>query len=233
MNQATANRLKVSHSPDKFPLRSEPYYTSSDELLDKLPALIYIRDNLTGGIRWCNNVMETVMGYSRKEIISKGMAIFKELMHPDDLYLADNKKYSSTILSNFGGVIRARSRYSTDYKWYIGISTVFRTDEEGEVLEKLLIFVEFNSTTIIQTKEQINEAIRQAMSSKNKELLERLNDREKQIILLVIAGKRNLEMAKKLHLSIHTIQSYRKNIRMKLNVKNTQELIALAKNIGF
>lgn len=232
MDNASAPRLS-GKSGLKQSAAPEPYLVSGNELLEKLPALIYIRDNLTGGIKWCNQVMENALGYSMNQIISKGKMIFKELMHPDDLYLADNKKYSSTVLSNFGGVIRARSRKSKDYKWYIGISTVFKTSDQGQVLEKLLIFVEFNSSTIIQTKEQINEAIRQALGAQNKDLLGRLNDREKQIIQLLSSGQRNNEIAKKLHLSIHTIQSYRKNIRMKLNVKNTLELLALAKNIGF
>ncbi|HUX83959.1 MAG TPA: LuxR C-terminal-related transcriptional regulator [Chitinophagaceae bacterium] len=213
---------------------SQPTYrVSCDALLEKIPALIYIRDNRTGGIKWCNSEMEKALGYTMQEIIGKGTRIFMELMHPDDLYLADNKKYSSTILANFAGVIRARSRNSGEYKWYLGISTVFQTSPEGEVLEKLLLFVEFNSSLIIQNKEQINKAIRHALSSQNRDLLQRLNNREKQIIQLVATGSRNKEIAKKLHLSIHTVEGYRKNIRMKLNVKNTQELLALAKNIGF
>jgi DNA-binding CsgD family transcriptional regulator len=218
---------------DARPLASVHAHVQRDTLLEKIPAMIYIRDNRTGGIIWCNKTMEKSLGYSMQEIISKGIMIFKELMHPDDLYLADNKKYSSTILSNFGGVIRARSRFSEDYKWYIGISTVFKTSAQGEVLEKLLIFVEFNSAIIIQTKEQINEAIRHALNAQNQDLLRRLNTRERQIIQLVIGGFKNAEIAKKLHLSIHTIQGYRKNIRMKLNVKNSQELLVLARNIGF
>lgn len=55
-----------------------------------------------------------------------------------------------------------------------------------------------------------------------------LSDREFQIIQLIGKGTPSLIMAEKLNLSIHTINSHRKNILKKLGFKSPAELIAYA-----
>lgn len=55
-----------------------------------------------------------------------------------------------------------------------------------------------------------------------------LSERELQIIQLISKGTPSLQMAEKLNLSIHTINSHRKNILKKLGFKSPAELIAYA-----
>ena len=55
----------------------------------------------------------------------------------------------------------------------------------------------------------------------------KLTKREFEIIGLVKEGLTNQEMADKLFLSVHTIQTHRKNILAKMQVNNTAELIGL------
>jgi len=43
----------------------------------------------------------------------------------------------------------------------------------------------------------------------------------------------NKEIAATLNLSRYTIETHRKNIRIKLKVRNTTELIALARKVGY
>lgn len=52
----------------------------------------------------------------------------------------------------------------------------------------------------------------------------RLTDRELQVFSLIGKGLGTTEIAKQLHLSNHTIDSHRENIRRKLNLKNGHEL---------
>ncbi|MFO1022981.1 MAG: response regulator transcription factor [Planctomycetales bacterium] len=52
----------------------------------------------------------------------------------------------------------------------------------------------------------------------------RLTDRELQVFGLIGEGLGTTQIAKKLHLSNHTIDSHRENIRRKLNLKNGHEL---------
>ena len=55
--------------------------------------------------------------------------------------------------------------------------------------------------------------------------VEGLSDREMEIFQLIGRGKSTRAIAEQLHLSIHTIESHRENIRAKLNLRNGSELV--------
>jgi DNA-binding NarL/FixJ family response regulator len=55
-----------------------------------------------------------------------------------------------------------------------------------------------------------------------------ISPREKEVIQLIIDGNTTKEIAKKLFLSKHTIESHRQNILSKLQLKNSAELVKYA-----
>jgi len=55
-----------------------------------------------------------------------------------------------------------------------------------------------------------------------------LSSREKEILTLISEGYTNPQIAEKIFLSQFTIDSHRKNLLAKLNVKNTATLIKFA-----
>lgn len=57
---------------------------------------------------------------------------------------------------------------------------------------------------------------------------EELSEREQEVIIEVVRGYRNKEIAARLNLSIHTILSHRKNIARKLNIHSTSGLTIYA-----
>ena len=59
-----------------------------------------------------------------------------------------------------------------------------------------------------------------------------LSSRELEIIQLIAKGLTSKEMSKKLFISYHTINTHRKNILKKLDVKGTPELITYAYAMG-
>jgi DNA-binding NarL/FixJ family response regulator len=52
--------------------------------------------------------------------------------------------------------------------------------------------------------------------------------REKEVLTLVANGLINNEIARQLALSVNTVDTYRKSLLLKLNAKNTAELVKLA-----
>jgi DNA-binding NarL/FixJ family response regulator len=58
--------------------------------------------------------------------------------------------------------------------------------------------------------------------------LEALSDREMQIFELIGRGAGTRAIAEQLHLSVHTIESHRENIRLKLNLRSGTELLRQA-----
>ncbi len=67
--------------------------------------------------------------------------------------------------------------------------------------------------------------------SKNKLVgikIDELTDREQEVVNLIIDGKTTAEISEQLERSVHTINSHRKNILKKLNIKTPLELLKLS-----
>jgi DNA-binding NarL/FixJ family response regulator len=63
--------------------------------------------------------------------------------------------------------------------------------------------------------------------------LPKLTKREKEVLILIAAGLTNIQISEKLFISIDTVDSHRKNLYSKLNVKNTAMLIRFATENDF
>lgn len=218
-----------NHQP--FPY-GEGNILSDREILDRMPALVHIRDQRTGDIIWCNAAWERALNLSRKQITAHSAEILKAIIHPDDVPLLriSNEHYRSKNMKNFGGLIRVRFPGHKEWRWLTGISTIIRKDDEGVPLETLAVFLDFSQ--VIHTESQLVEALREVLRKRYSEALAKITVREKKVIQLLMSGLNNEQIASKLFISRHTVESHRKNIRMKLNVRNTSELISLAKDLG-
>lgn len=77
------------------------------------------------------------------------------------------------------------------------------------------------------------EVVLSSMSRSSNNAMElKLTRRERQVIELIAKENSNVQIAQILNLSVGTINSYRKNLLKKLNVKNTAGLIRFAMNHG-
>lgn len=73
---------------------------------------------------------------------------------------------------------------------------------------------------------EAEKALRYEKELQNK--LPKLTKREKEVLELIVAGLTNIQISEKLFISIDTVDSHRKNLHTKLNVKNTAMLIKFA-----
>ena len=81
-------------------------------------------------------------------------------------------------------------------------------------------------------KEVVEALLRENILSKNKSSNVHLTKKEFEIIQLIAQGLTTKDIATKEFLSIHTINTHRKNILKKLGIKNTSELIMYAIKTG-
>ena len=83
--------------------------------------------------------------------------------------------------------------------------------------------------SLYDTTEQIHEKLTKLMIEPEEEKRhETLTLREKEIIVCVIKGMTNKQIAEKLHLSSHTVISHRRNIASKLQIHSTSGLTIYA-----
>jgi RNA polymerase sigma factor (sigma-70 family) len=205
---------------------------SLESLLNNVPAMLYTHQNSTKTVNWCNRYMEDVTGYTMAEMNSMGLDFFRDIIHPDDFDLAVIAQQSFKENKNiFGGVLRFRKRGTDNWLWLAGIAIPYTRDEHGKVKEVICAFVDM--TLAMDTNDQLTEAMLDVMRRKHEDLISKLTPRERDILKLTVKGLNNKEIAAKLNLSRYTIETHRKNIRIKLKVRNTTELIALARKVGY
>ena len=77
-------------------------------------------------------------------------------------------------------------------------------------------------------KEHILASIADRPNARDKAPIDRLTDRELEVFGLIGKGLSTREIARKLHLSIKTIGTYRERIKEKLNLKHANELVRYA-----
>lgn len=205
---------------------------SLESLLNHVPAMLYTHQNSTKTINWCNRYMEDVTGYTMAEMNGLGLDFFKKVMHPDDFDIAVIAQQSFKENKNiFGGVLRFRKRGADNWRWLTGIAIPYTRDDNGAVKEVICAFVDM--TMAMDTNDQLTLAMLDVMRRKHEDLISKLTPREKEILELTVKGLNNKEIAETLNLSRYTIETHRKNIRIKLKVRNTTELIALARKVGY
>jgi DNA-binding NarL/FixJ family response regulator len=76
--------------------------------------------------------------------------------------------------------------------------------------------------------ESIQRLIGRAAGRAKASGIESLSDRELEVFELIGRGKGTRAIAQELHLSVHTIESHRENIRAKLSLENGSELVQRA-----
>lgn len=203
-----------------------------ENLLDHVPALLYTHQNDIKTVNWCNRYMENITGYTMAEMGSMGLDFFKAIMHPDDFDIAVIAQQSFQENKNvFGGVVRFRKRGTENWCWLVGLAMPFTRTAEGRVKDVICAFLDL--TMAMDTNDLLAEAMREVLRRHNEDVLAKLTAREREIMKLAVNGLNNKEIAEALNLSRHTIETHRKNIRLKLKVRNTAELIALARKVGY
>lgn len=107
---------------------------------------------------------------------------------------------------------------------------LLKSSPEGVIIESIL---EVNKGELYVSN-LLKEKIDQINNFKNRMAKSRLSltDRESQILQLIADGYTTQEIAGKLFLSFHTIENYRDNILMKLDVKNTASLVKKSVLLG-
>jgi two-component system response regulator NreC len=123
--------------------------------------------------------------------------------------------------SDEGYVLRALKAGAKGY--------LLKDSVEGDLIEAIKAVSEgrtFFSPEV--SKMLVEDYVREIRSREFEDSYELLSSREREILQLLAEGKTNKEIAGSLNLSVHTVESHRRNLHEKLNFHSFAELVLYA-----
>lgn len=187
-------------------------------------------------------------GLSRDKMINGGMDYFWSIFHPEDVEpwlkcLTDLMTFTMTKLTD-------KQRKKMSYTWNYRIKTASNTyvniiqnttplqfDDshkpiigmahytvlEGDIKMDICACAKY-----LNDKNEYETLFYQNESTSN--LLSFISNRERDVVRLIITKKTSEEIANKLNISKHTVDTHRRNILKKLHIDSTFELVNYFKN---
>ena len=188
-----------------------------------------------------------MLGYDLNEIEKQGNNYFNSRVHPED-FLQNLKMGTILLKKSFQIPVEDRKNYKLvlDYRVQNSRNNYVRIIEQQQVLEldaKGNIWLALSTVDIspdqdlttgpksrmynFKTGEIINSIV---FFGTKKEVV--LSNREQEVLKLVKDGLPSKEIAEKLFISVHTVNTHRQRILEKLNVTNSFEAIQYASGLG-
>lgn len=103
---------------------------------------------------------------------------------------------------------------------------------DNEELQRAIAAIQNGETYYCEAVKNLLIQNIQGVEQPNSAIIPKLSPRELEVLQLIIAEKTTGEIAEELFLSSHTIETYRKNLLRKLEVKNSVGLVKKAYQLG-
>ena len=169
---------------------------------------------------------------------------FDQLMYADDRLIAmESGYYFLKVAMNMNFKRLKNLKLVNDYRIRTPDDNGLRMKEEFQILETDPRGNIWLSLSIVDVSP--NQNLKEPMSSrlvnhKTGEIISfaevssvfELTKREKEILQLISDGNVSKQIAEKLYISVHTVNTHRQNILEKMSVTNTAEAIRLASRMG-
>ena len=216
--------------------------------------VFFIRDYSQGKYVFIDPSYKEILGYEAEDLTKAGPFFFASWFHPSDFKIFSEKAFPETIkfLKKQHPDDRLKFSSSLNYRIktqngkYLSVlqrSTYYLHPDTGQPLAVVGFVSDIthykDDTKIIHTIEKIDWAtsvlsrdpVYKAVYYPEPE--NRLfSKREMEILQLMCQGLTSKEIAKKLFVSINTINNHRKNILQKSNCRNVSELVNYALKSG-
>ena len=189
-----------------------------------------------------------MLGYSGEaELENNDMELFHDIIHPDDLYFVldtENRAFKffrdmpEAEKKDYKLVYDFRVKNSSGvYMRFIHQFAVLEQDKNGRSWLVLII------TEVMAEKATDDEPKRKMINMKNGKFClfsddngtsakKLLTDRETEILSLTAQGLESVQIAKRLFISVHTVNNHRQNILRKIRAKNTTQALLYARKVG-
>lgn len=236
----------VLKNPDSIP-DENLYFEKRSALLNSLNyhsrEIIYISDLKNKKNIFCSQTVEKIIGWAPKDFLDGGWAFAMSLTHPDDAEKVTLQFIKEMELRRKEKFVHDHTPIIYEYRKRHKNGSWVKVHSESILLERdinqdpkyLMTFSKVISTEEIRNDTDTNlfdlsvkkelDKILLAGKTKTKFNPINLSKREKEILQLVRDGLSTKEIADILELKVTSVNSYRKNLMIKMNAKNTAELV--------
>jgi PAS domain S-box-containing protein len=173
------------------------------DITGKLNIAIFIHDLVKLRHIWTNGNFEKIIGYTDAEIKTFGPEWAKDNYHPDDFHILKDRIefFRENKGETYSGIYRVKHK-QRHWVWIYSNCTVFKRNETGNPEQIIGISIDFASS--FKTQQEFDEFYRENRRQRNCKLISALTTREKEILKMIAAGKKDGEIAGILNISIHT-----------------------------
>ncbi|MGV3540547.1 MAG: helix-turn-helix domain-containing protein [Rufibacter sp.] len=199
---------------------------------EDLPAVVIIHNIKTTTVEYMSPRGLRQLGLTLDQLREMGTAYHENYFNPEDL--ADyapkiwgllERNDDQEILSFFQQV---RATPQDEWHWHFSTTKIFLRDQEGNPAYSITL------ASPVDPKHHITAKITKLLEEnsflrKNFQRFARLSTREKEVLRLVAFGKSSVEIAQDLFISETTVNTHRRNIKMKLDTHSSFELAQYAR----
>lgn len=216
------------------------HFSNISEFPLPLGKCMYILDYKERSVSFQKGIAE-VLGYSPEEFT---FDLSVNFFHPDDYEMVTRLIKATLIFATENNVTRDVGfclTYRVKHKdgHYLKVlrqSTIYENDVSGKIISNLSMLTDVSFLTISNKVEwRFDAPGLDREKFKNyviKEYADFFSDRELEIIKQLKQGLKSHEIAAKLHISKHTVDTHRRNMLRKSNCKNTVELLNFCAQYG-
>lgn len=172
-------------------------------------------------------LLDSVENYEIVFVVNRAREAL-ELMekNPVDLVITD------VAMPDLNGAQFIKKVRQKDQKVKIMVLSMYKTDLVDDSEINGYILKESSSETILKKVQEVLERDSRLSQFSEIDTQNSLSKREQEIVVEIGNGLSSEQIAEKLFLSYYTVETHKKNIFLKLNVKTTAELIKKAMFLG-
>lgn len=196
-----------------------------EDIINNLPVLVYINAIDRLNIEWANDYFTTLHGFEPDEMEQIGYEDFI-----NEYYKVQGSGLSAKSIPHFNTSNQSLTfsykvkHKNGAWKWFYARALTLSRKPNGDADRILVVGFDFD-TSIDKT---FRDMFLNDSQLENKNLIDKLTKREKEIIKMMTTGLLCPEIAKELGISPHTADTHRKNIQRKLQVGRAAGIVAFA-----
>ena len=196
---------------------------SIEDIGQFLPGIVHINEVESLGLKYINKsqLVEDFLGYESDELIEGGLMKIKEISHPYYFQESINKmaEFKSKEVGSYTNFVQAMKKRKTDE--YIPLLT-----QRSRINDDFFFSITYIDSILYEFKRELDKAFGFIKEiDLQYPLYESLTPMEKKLLSYIAKGYTSQEMAERCFISVHTVNTHRKNIKQKLQTKTNADLI--------